>query len=60
MTRRSCLSRMIPTRFCGLSSDVGGALIAETLRIYLYKLRCAPHFRDLIATQDWFYDRHAS
>ncbi|KAK2942174.1 hypothetical protein BLNAU_22901 [Blattamonas nauphoetae] len=28
MTRRSNLSRMTPTHFCGLSSDVGNALIA--------------------------------
>ncbi|KAK2957772.1 hypothetical protein BLNAU_7206 [Blattamonas nauphoetae] len=29
MTRRSHLSRMPPTHFCGLSSDVGNALIAD-------------------------------
>ncbi|KAK2943435.1 hypothetical protein BLNAU_21618 [Blattamonas nauphoetae] len=28
MTHRSSLSRMTPTHFCGLSSDVGNAVIA--------------------------------
>ncbi|KAK2960091.1 hypothetical protein BLNAU_4974 [Blattamonas nauphoetae] len=42
MTRRSCLTGMTPTRFCGLSSDVGNALIAGMKQLVLQQVTAVP------------------
>ncbi|KAK2961653.1 hypothetical protein BLNAU_3451 [Blattamonas nauphoetae] len=58
MTRQSCLSRMAPTHFCELSSDLGNAMIAGADEQVLGSPPIVQKWYALVAIHDLFELRH--